>query len=160
MKLSTLTYEDLAEVQVWSTPAGSEEEEDATLSPVSLTRDGLVPSNVGEVWCLCTAWFADGSQHRATAMCRGDSGDGPLLWTVSAGSEDVPLLVSPSPAFVLARQGPTFFAARFGKSLEQVFPLTIEAATRFAVEPQRRRVCIGADGVLSSGGGLRRPDVR
>lgn len=157
MRLSELTYDDLAKVHVWAIAAGSEDDEDATLSPVSLTDSGLVPSSVGEVWCLCVARFADGSEHKATAMCRGDSSDGPLLWTVSTGAEDVSLVVPPAPDLVLSKQGPAPFASKFGRTRGQVFPLTIEAITGFTMDPRRRQVTIGADGVLEPGGGLRSP---
>jgi hypothetical protein len=148
MRLSELTHDDLAKVQVWAVEAASAEDEDVTLLPVILTESGLVPSDVGEVWCLCVARFADGSEHKSCAMCRGDSSDGPLLWTAWTGTEEVPLFVPPAPSFALSKGGPVPFAAKFARSLEQVFPLTVEAITGFTVVPRRRRVTIGADGVL------------
>jgi hypothetical protein len=84
-------------------------------------------------------------------MCRGDSGLGPLLWTVWTGDEDVTLVAPPAPPFVLAKQGPIPFAASFGKPLEQVFPLRLDVVTPFESDPKRRSVIVGESGVIDSG---------
>ena len=132
--LGQLTEDDLVRHVAWVVVGGYEAEY-LELSPVQLDSTGRIPGNTGEVWCLCTAVFANETEHVACAMCRGDSADGPLLWSVSNGKESVPLLLPPAPDFVLAREGPEAFAEKFGMRLEDVFPLTIRAVPRFVVEP-------------------------
>jgi hypothetical protein len=93
---------------------------------------------VGEVWCACTATFADGSEHAAAALCRGDSDFGPALWTFRLGEESVRLVLPPAPRFVLAVEGPAPFADKFGKQLDDVFPIELCVVPRFAVSPRVR----------------------
>jgi len=145
--LSQLTDDDLARKLAWVVVGGYEAEE-LELSPAELDSKGRIPGNIGEVWCLCTAVFANETEHTACAMCRGDSEDGPLLWSVSNGKESVPLLLPPAPPFVLAREGPEVFAAKFGMRLKDVFPLTVQVVPRFAVEPETRIVKLGTSGPL------------
>lgn len=49
-------------------------------------------------------------------------------------------MVPPAPPFVLKVQGPEVLAQRFGKSVDQVFPLRMEALVEFAHPPHRRVV--------------------
>ena len=74
--LNRLTYDDLKQHTAWVAIGDYAEVEDPELSPLEFDTEGRIPGNVGEVWCLCTAVFTNGSDHLATAMCRGDSGDG------------------------------------------------------------------------------------
>ena len=146
--LYQLTYDELKQHTAWVAVGDYAEMEDPELSPVEFDAEGRIPGNVGEVWCLCAAVFFDGSEHLAIAMCRGDSADGPLLWSVWNGDKDVPLLLPPTPPFVLARQGPEVFATKFGTNVANVFPLTIEVVPRFAVKPEIRTVKLGISGVI------------
>jgi hypothetical protein len=143
-----LTYDDLKEIPAWVAVGDYAQVEDAELEPVEFDEDGTVPARIGEVWCLCNAVFADGSEHLASAMCRGDSSDGPLLWTVWNGTEDVPLFLPPAPPPVLAKRGPEAFSAKFNADMHAVFPLKITAVARFAVSPEERSVRVDVAGVL------------
>jgi hypothetical protein len=145
--LSQLNYHDLGAHPAWAV-AGDPEAEDVELAPVRLDSAGRVPRDVGEVWCLCEAVFADGSRHLASAMCRGDSDQGPLLWTVWNGAEDVPLLLPPAPDFVLEKEGPEVFVMKFRLNLPEVFPMRIEVVPRFAVEPEHRSVALDVSGPI------------
>ncbi len=146
-ELGQLTDDDLRQHPAWVV-VGGYEAEDLKLSPVEFDSSGRIPSNVGEVWCLCTAVFANGTQHMASAMCRGDCAEGPLLWEVSNGKQTVPLLLPPAPPFVLAREGPEVFAAQFDLSVDAVFPLTIEVVPCFVIKPEKRSVKLGTSGII------------
>jgi len=141
--LSSLTYEDLRRSPAWRAIGDYTEEVDARLESLPAEED--VPAAVEEVWCLCRAVFADGSEHLATAMCRGDAAIGPLLCSVWNGVEDVAIIVPPAPPFVLEEQGPSAFCARFSKALAQVFPLTIEVLPTFETAPRRRAAVLLAE---------------
>lgn len=145
--LSQLTDDDLKQHPAWVV-VGGYEAEDLELSPVEFDSNGRIPSNVGEVWCLCTATFANGNQYMASAMCRGDCTEGPLLWEVSNGKQTVPLLLPPAPPFVLDQEGPEAFSTQFDLSVDDVFPLIIEVAPRFAIEPEKRSVKLGTSGII------------
>ena len=148
--IQTMTYADFAVTPVWALKAGDAGQlTNPPLVPVTLAAGQKVPKELGELWCLCRARFADGTEHQAAGMCRGDEAIGPLMWSIWNGTQDVRLLVPPAPEFVLARQGPAPFAAKFGKPLAAVFPLTIRAVAEFAVEPAIRHVKIGVGGVQS-----------
>jgi hypothetical protein len=60
----------------------------------------------------------------------------------------VPLIVPPAPPQVLELDGPAVFARAFGKCIEAVFPLEIKLTVEFEMEPRRRSVIIGSEGVL------------
>ena len=137
--LGELSDDDLRQHPAWAV-VGGYEAEDLLLSPLVLDDQGLVPGSVGEVWCLCEAVFADGSQYLATAMCRGDSDCDPVLWSVSNQDTWVPLFLSPPPRFVLRKHGPKVFARRFGRRANSVFPLTMTVVPRFDVEPRVRSI--------------------
>ena len=144
--LGRLTYEDLEASAAW-VATGETEEQDQVLVPVVL-RNGRVPRTAGEVWCLSVSRFADATEHLACTMCRGDNEDGPLAWTIWNGERDVSLLLPPAPPFVLAEDGPEPFARAFNKKISEVFPLEIRALPEFEIEPTRRIVRLGAQGVL------------
>lgn len=138
--LDELSNDLLAAHPVW---CGTGIESDDGLqyyTPLRLTPDGLVPSSVGEVFCLSNCRFSDGTNHLACSMCRGDSPEGPLLWTVWDGEKDSRLILPPAPDFVLAQEGPEAFAAAFGLPLAAVFPAIFEVVPEFATAPRRRRV--------------------
>jgi hypothetical protein len=109
-------------------------------TPVPLTHEGLVPANVGEVFCLSKCHFADGAPHLACAMCHGDSPEGPLLLTVWNGGRPISLILPPAPDFVLQKEGPEAFASAFGLPASAVFPAIFEVVPEFATPPRRRRV--------------------
>jgi len=139
--LGSLTHEDLARSPAWEA-TGEVVDGDGVLVPVLLDPSGRVPTGVGEVWCRSRCRFANGGEHPACAMYRGDSEEGPLAWTVWNGDRDVPLLLPPAPPHVLALDGPEAFARAFHLSLDAVFPLTIESDCDFEEPPRRRRVLV------------------
>ena len=143
--LGQMTYGDLSRIPAWEA-TGEVEDGDRVLIPAK-TVNGLIDASVGEVWSLATCRFSNGEEHKACVMCRGDNADGPLGWTVWNGSRDVPLIVPPAPLPVLKLDGPESFARAFGKRLDQVFPLKIEAESRFVTPPSRRAVCVDSMGV-------------
>ncbi len=147
LRLSKLGYGDLLKHPAWLATGDYAEDEDTELEPVMMDDSGRLPSSLGEVWCLCSARFADGSEHLACAMCRADCDDGPLLWTVWNGEDDVPLFVPPAPLPVLLKDGPEPFAKNFGRTLEEVFPLSISVDPRFATPPERRSEIIRTNGI-------------
>ena len=148
--LSQLNYEDLRRCAAWVAVGDYAEVEDPELAPVGFDSDGRVPRHIEEVWCLSRATFADGSEHPAIAMCRGDSDAGPLLWSVWNGTEDVPVVIPPAPSSVLAKRGPGAFASKFGRAVEDVFPMDFEVIAGFSTYPLRRRVKIEATGIAKS----------
>ena len=112
-------------------------------------EDGTAyPAKIGEVWRLCNAVFADGSEHLASAMCRGDSSDGPLLWNVWNGTEDVPLSCHLRHCRFLAKKVRQALSAKFNADMHAVFPLKITAVARFAVSPEERSVRVDVAGVV------------
>jgi hypothetical protein len=144
--LSKLTYEDFGRASVWMSVGEYEDDEDTQLEPAPLTAEGLVPEGIGEVWCLASARFADGSEHKAAAMCRGDAEDGPLACSVWNGREDVPVLLPPAPPHVLEVDGPLVFARKFGLGVSEVFPIDLEVFVRFQRPPRIRRVRLRESG--------------
>lgn len=136
--LSSLSYDDLERCTAWLSVGDYAEAEDVEVQQIEWDEAGCVPESVGEVWCLCRAVFADGTVHKACAMCRGDSDDGPLLCSVHNGYGDVPLMLSPAPPEVLRKRGPSWFASRFDRSVEAVFPLVVEVVPCFARGPAKR----------------------
>ena len=79
-------------------------------------------------------------------MCRGDSDEGPLLESVWNGEKDVRVLLPPAPPLVLAKSGPQVFAAEFGLSVKQVFPMRFHVVPRFATPPEGRAVTLDVSG--------------
>lgn len=152
-------YAEMAIPEPKAIEADSWQDEDEGLVPVKFTADGRVPSNVRLAWCLAVATFADGSRHEACAACWGDSEEGPLLPTVFNGKEDVPLMVPPAPDFVLKEEGPEVFAAKFGSTVERVFPVRLEVVPRFASTPQRRHALHAVSG-RRDGSGAEMPRAR
>jgi len=148
--LSQLSYEDLENSPVWMAVGDYANDDDAFLEPAELDDEGRVPSGIEEVWCLCRATFSNGTEHLAAAMCRADSCDGPLLWTVWNGIEDIPLFVPPAPPPVIQKRGPRVFAERFGLDVLDVFPVTIEVVTKFEESPERRSVKVDVEGVIET----------
>ena len=146
--LSKLTYDDLKSFPAWAAMGNYAEDEDATLEPVQLDSEGRIPSDLEEIWCLCTACFADGSERLAAAMCRADSSDGPLLWSVWNGADDVPLFLPPTPPSVLSKKGPDVFAASFGMKTSDVFPVRMKVVARFATAPEERSVDLSVAGIV------------
>lgn len=148
--ISKLTYDDLKAHPAWQATGDYAEDEDAKLAPVQFDGEGRIPDDLKEVWCMCVAVFANGSEHMATSMCRGDSSDGPLLWSVWNGREDVTLLLPPAPPAVLAKRGVDFFSTKFSMKKDDIFPLTIKVVSRFATSPEIRNVKLGELGVIMS----------
>jgi len=148
--LSQLSYGDFKKSPVWLAVGDFANDDDAFLEPAQLDGEGRVPSGTKEVWCLCRATFSNGVEHLAAAMCRGDSCDGPLLWTVWNGSEDIPLYVPPAPPPVIQKRGPRVFAERFGLGLLDVFPITIDVVARFEEWPEKRSVKVDIEGVVET----------
>ena len=146
--LSQLTYEDLKRYNAWEAIGDYAGDVDAMLRPVQFDDSGRIPKNFEEVWCMSTAVFANGSEHMATSMCQGDSSDGPLLWSVWNGVEDVPLLLPPAPPPVLAKKGPDFFSNKFNMQKDEVFPLIIKVVSRFTTSPEIRIVRLAESGVI------------
>jgi hypothetical protein len=136
--LSQLNYKDLLRCVAWASTGDYANESDPELTAVEFDSFGAVPSAYAEVWCLCEARFANGTRYDAVALFRGDADEGPLLCSVWNGDQNVPLILPPAPAPVLARRGPVAFAASFGRLTEDVFPLSISAKVRFAVPPVER----------------------
>lgn len=146
--LSQLTYEDLKLTTAWKSIGSYSEDEDSQITPVEFDMEGRIPRKVEEVWCLCTAVFANGTEHLATAMCRGDSSDGPMLWSIWNGNEDIPLLLPPAPTLVLAKKGPAFFSSKFLLKTEDIFPLIIKVVPRFETSPKVRSIRLDISGVI------------
>ena len=96
INLSQLTNEHFYRCDSWRVVGDSLQDEDVALEPALKTPDGLITAINGEVWCFCKAIFSNGDEHIASALCRGDSDDGPLLCSVWNGKEDVPIFVPPS----------------------------------------------------------------
>lgn len=143
--LGTLTYRDLDEHVAWEA-TGDIADGDELLLPATLTTEGLVPASVGEVWCRSRCRFSNGSTHRACALYKGDSEDGPLVWSVFNGSVDVRLILPPAPDDILAIDGPERFAASFGLTLAEVFPVEISAECTFETPPTRRSIVVYSSG--------------
>ncbi len=140
--LSELTNEHLIKCDSWKVFEESLDEEDVILEPAIKTQDGLVAASNREVWCFCKAIFANGDEHFASAMCRGDSDDGPLLCSVWNGKVDVRILVPAAPSFVLEKEGPIFFCKEFGKEIEDVFPIIFNVIPLFETNPTIRWIKI------------------
>ena len=145
--LATLRHADLDRYAAWAV-TGDVVDGAEILEPVTTFVNGKLPSHLGEVWCRSQCRFSDGSLHRACALYRGDSSDGPLAWSVFNGSVDVPLVLPPAPAEVLAVDGPERLASSFGRAIADVFPLEIAAACLFQTPPETRSVIIDASGVV------------
>jgi hypothetical protein len=150
IRLSQLTNEYLKTNSAWETIVETIDEEDVQLTPVEFDQKGRIPIHLGEVWCLCRAIFANETEYIASAMCRGDSSDGPLLWSVWNGSEDVRLMLPPAPSFVLEKEGPECFANKFNLSIKDVFPILFEVIPRFESAPEIRRIKLGFSGELNN----------
>jgi|GEM_PF-6099948 len=146
--LSQLTYDDLMKTPAWMTVGDSINGMDIQIEAVIMDNEGNIPAHIGEVWCLCRAIFANGSEHLAICMCRGDSDERPLLCSVWNGTEDIPVILPPAPAMVLDRDGPAVFASRFNMSIQDAFPMTIIAIPHFAVAPAIRIVKMDVHGIL------------
>lgn len=146
--LSTLAYDDLLRCSAWRAVGDFENDEDASLEPLELKVGERVPSDVEDVWCLCDVFFADGSKHMGCALCRGDCDDGPILRSVWNGSEDIRQYVSPTPQFILVKEGPNHFCEKFRRSINSVFPITFAAVVKFETPPHERKIIIGVNGVL------------
>lgn len=147
-RLSELGGEDLLARPAWRV-TGDPHAADVELEPVDLVQ-GFVSADVGEVWCLCTATFADGSTHHASALCRGDSDFGPRPWSFMQGPNAVRLLLPPAPQFVLDQEGPVFFAGIFGRSIDDVFPIQLRVVPQFATPPRSRSILLTIGGPVSA----------
>lgn len=147
VKLSELNYDHFEEAGAWRVIPETLEEVDASLEPALLNSRGEVTRENEEVWCLCQASFSNGSAHRAAAMCRGDSGQGPLLWTIWNGVKDVSLQLPPAPPPVLKVDGPEPFCASFDLNIADVFPIRLVVIPRFEQKPNLRKVMLDTTGV-------------
>lgn len=146
MKLSNLSYKELAIHDAWKVVEESFEEDELKLIPAKKNYLGQIEIDNGEVWCLCDAIFNDGSKHEASAMCRSDTNQSPLLWSFWNGKENVPLLLPPAPAFVIAKDGPAAFCKKFNRARGEVFPITLVVVPKFEFPPQDRMIKIEARG--------------
>jgi hypothetical protein len=146
--LSQLQNEDLKKYIAWETVVESIDDDDISLMPADLDKDGRIPESLGEVWCLCRAIFKNGSEYIASAMCRGDSSDGPLLYSVWNGNENIRLILPPAPPFVLEKEGPESFAKKFNLNINDIFPIIFEVVPRFVTKPEIRRLKLDISGEL------------
>lgn len=144
--LDLLTNDLLIQYPVWGETGELNDDGERFYTPVRLTKKVLVPCEVSEVFCLSKCHFANGTSHLACAMCRGDSPEGPLLWTIWNGQKDVRLILPPAPDFVLQKEGPEAFASAFGLPLAAVFPAIFEVVPEFATAPRRRRAKLTPSG--------------
>lgn len=126
------------------------EDEDASLEPAYLNAKGEISADNEEVWCICSAKFSNGTTHKASSMCRGDSDEGPLLWSIWNGEKDVSLLLPPAPPPVLKVEGPEPFAAEFGLIISDVFPIEFSVIPAFEISPIKRKINLTINGVESS----------
>lgn len=149
-KLSQLKNEDLINYNAWETVVESLDDEDISLVPVDLDKNGRISATLGEVWCLCRAIFKNGNENLASAMCRADSSDGPLLHSIWNGRENIRLILPPAPPFVLAKEGPEIFAKKFNLTVNDIFPIVFEVIPRFVTEPEVRKVKLDITGVLET----------
>lgn len=143
--LSELSYDHLEEINAWRVIMDSLDDDDASLVPAFFNANGEITAQNEEVWCLCTATFHNGTTHNACAMCRGDSNDGPLLWTFWNGERDVSLQLPPSPPPVLKVDGPIPFAKAFGWEVSDVFPIQLEVVPKFEEYPAERKILLLAN---------------
>jgi hypothetical protein len=146
--VANLSYDDLREKSGWQWTGAYDDDGNEVLVPVKFDALGRILESAGEVWCLCTCRFANGSEHPACAMCRGDSKEGPLALSVWDGERFVPVILPPAPEFVLEKEGPLTFCRRFTLEPDEVFPMEIIVVPRFAVAPHRRSVRIGISGIV------------
>jgi len=146
--LANLSNADLQRVHAWEVTGKKSSKGESILIPVGLVDGEVVPRNVGEIWCLCRCTFNDASEHIASAMCRGDSSDGPLGISVWNGERSLRIMVPPAPPFVLEKEGPIVFARHFKRSVQAVFPAKIEVLPRFAVHPTVRTAVIQVNGIV------------
>ena len=142
IKLSELSYQQLDKIDAWQVLLESYEDEELILTPATKNNHGQIGNSVGEVWCLCKAIFNNGTEYKASAMCRGDSNEGPLLWTVWNGKEDVTLILPPAPDFVLKEEGPIPFCEKFELSQDFVFPISFLVIPKFEFQPHYRSAII------------------
>ena len=149
--IAGLNYADLRECNAWKWTGQCDDRGDEILAQVQFDSTGRIPADVGEVWCLSVCRFADGSEHAACAMCRGDSELGPTAISVWNGTSDIRLMVPPAPDFVLDKEGPTVFCRSFGLDLKSVFPIEVRVIPEFSTQPLLRSARIESSGRLSSG---------
>jgi hypothetical protein len=142
LKLSELSYQVFDKIDAWQVLMDSYDEEELILKPATKNTLGQIKDTIGEVWCLCKAVFNNGNEYKASAMCRADSNEGPLLWTVWNGKENVSLILPPAPDFVLAEEGPIPFCAKFGQSQDSVFPIKFIVIPKFQFQPYERSTTI------------------
>ena len=148
IKLDELSIEKLKKIDAWKIVEESYKDYDYLITPADKTNKGEVSKRNGQVWCLSHAFFFNEEQHIACTMCRGDSKDGPLLWSVWNGNKFVTLMVPPAPDFVLEVEGPINFCKEFKRPLNKVFPIKFEAQPSFEIKPHKRIVTITADGIV------------
>lgn len=146
IRLSELNKDHLKNIVVWRVIPDSLEEADAELEPAELDADGEIGAKNEEVWCACSARFSNGTVHEGVAMCRGDSSDGPLLWSIWNGMRAVPLLLPPAPPAVLKVDGPERFAVEFGLMVGEVFPIEFAVIPQFETKPTKRKVILNIGG--------------
>jgi hypothetical protein len=146
--LGTLTYDHLNKVNAWQVKMDTLEDYDAELEPPQFNVSGEISVLNKEVWCLCSAKFSNGTTHQAAAMCRGDSDEGPLLWSIWNGEKDLSLQLPPSPPPVLKVDGPEPFSAAFGLEVNEVFPIELSVVARFEAEPSIRKVILSPQGII------------
>jgi len=140
IKLSEMSYRYFEIHDAWKVIIDSYQEEELRMEPAFKNQFNQVQCENGEVWCLCQAIFNDGSIHKASAMCRADSNEGPLLLSFWNDSEDVTLILPPAPDFVLDTEGPIPFAQKFSKNFEEVFPIKFFIIPLFEFPPTQRQV--------------------
>lgn len=146
LKLSTLTYEDFEITNAWKVMMETINEDDVSLEPALVNSNGYISKKNEEVWCLCLAIFSNGLKYKATGMCRGDSSEGPLLWSIWNGLKDIPLILPPAPPFILKFDGPESFSKEFGLDISKVFPIEFNVIPHFETKPSKRIVILDTDG--------------
>jgi hypothetical protein len=147
--IATLNDQHLRDFPAWEWTGEYDNDGNEILVPVLLNECDAVPQSVGEAWCRCSCRFAEGSEHAASAMCRGDSALGPVGISVWNGQKHVRLILPPAPEFVLQEEGPAAFCESFGRRLEAVFPVELLVIPRFALVPQDRSVRIEQSGKVT-----------
>ena len=149
IKFSDLNMSSFQNHDSWQVLEETLEEIDISLIPADKNESGLISSKNGEVWCLSKMTFFNNEQHFASSMCRGDSNEGPILWSVWKDNELITLMLPPAPDFVLDIDGPASFCSEFNLSQQDIFPISFEVIPEFQLEPHKRAVLIYPDGTVT-----------
>ncbi|MBX3254204.1 MAG: hypothetical protein KF862_08705 [Chitinophagaceae bacterium] len=149
IKLDELNIDIFNRFDSWRVLEQSYDKEQLLLTPAFKNGDGTISKKNGEVWCISRILFSDGSTHQGASMCRGDTDEGPLLWSIWNNTKFQTLIVPPAPDFVLEEEGPIPFSKSFNKNTDQVFPIKFEVIPKFEIEPYERDILINIDGIVT-----------